>query len=443
MGLSGKTTLRSGLTVGAVLAAVTATVVTPGSVQAAEAAPVERWIVQLKDTVADPAKVAKEQTKAQGQRGQIRLGHVYNATADGVVLKGYALEATADQIESIRTDPQVAAVERDRKADQTDPRKRSTPPPPPQQQQAGHPGHGGIPHRGDPLLYGQWGLFRIGAVGGSHNRFFVPPAARVGVAVLDSGIDATHPDLRVAGSVNFSSAPTAKDSIPHGTHVAGIIQALNNSTGVESTAPGTRLWNVKVIDDDNTMLPSNLIAGLTWVVQNAKAKNIKVANLSLRLIGGDSPMVHQAVRVTTRSGVAVVAAAGNEGTTQLNYPAAYPEAISVAATTVFNQRADFSNYGADTVDIAAPGEGILSTWPSYPTPKPLNYGYDDGTSMAAPFVSGAAALCLTSGHCKGKTDSILRRLAEDSLPIAGTGTEFRHGLVQTACYWQRGLKCSK
>ncbi|MFH8281385.1 S8 family peptidase [Streptomyces antibioticus] len=432
--------LRSGLTACAALSALTATTIAPSPAQAADAAPVERWIVQLKDTVADPRKAAEEQIKGQGQRVESRLRHVYDATAGGVALKGYALEATAEQIEAIRADPQVAGVERDRTAHLTEPVKGTLPQI--QQERTGRPASGGVPYAGDPLLAGQWGLFRIGAVAGAHDGFVVPPAARVGVAVLDTGIDANHPDLRIAGSANFTGAPTADDFVAHGTHVAGIVQALNNTTGVESTAPGTRLWNVKVINDDGSMATSDLIAGLNWVAQNARANNIRVANLSLRA-EADNPLLHEAVQVVTRSGVAVVVAAGNDGTTQLNYPAAYPEVISVAATTVFNQKADFSNYGAATVDLAAPGQGILSTFPSHPTSKPLNYGYEDGTSMAAPFVSGTAALCLSSGHCKGDTDSVLRRLAEDSLPVAGTGTEFRYGLVQAACYWQRGLKCSR
>ncbi|KRD17984.1 MULTISPECIES: S8 family serine peptidase [unclassified Streptomyces] len=423
----------------AVLSAIAATAAVTGPAQAAEPAPAQRWIVQLKDTVTDPGKVAEEQTKGLARDGRSRLRHVYNAAADGLVLKGYALEATAEQIASIRADPQVAAVERDEQGSVPEPVAGPAPKPP--QQRTGRPGQGGVLHAGDPLLAGQWGLFRIGAVAGGERGFTLPSPARVGVAVLDTGIDVNHPDLRVAGSVNFSGAATADDFYGHGTHVAGIVQALNNSVGAEGAAPGTRLWNVKVIKDDGSLLNSDLIAGLNWLVQNAKAHNIRVANLSLRT--PDSLLLHQAIRLADRAGVTLVAAAGNDGTTAPNYPAAYPEAISVAATTVFNQKAGFSNHGASWVDIAAPGAGILSTLPTHPTPPGEDYGFEDGTSMATPFVSAATALCLTSGHCRGAVGDIRRTLGRDSLPIAGTGTEYRYGLVQVACYWQTALRCSR
>ncbi|MFF3376074.1 S8 family serine peptidase [Streptomyces sp. NPDC002680] len=422
-------------------AVVTATAVAaPGPAQAAAPpAPLERWLVQLKDTVADPAKVAEGHMRDRAPGGRSRLGHVYNASAGGVVLKGYALEATADQIRAIKADPQVMGVERDQKASLDDGLA----------QRAAKPRQDGVAYKGDSGLSAQWGLRRIGAVTGADGRLRVPAPARVGVAVLDSGVDFNHPDLRVAGNVNFTDTVDANDFFGHGTHVAGIVQALNNGIGVLGTAPGTSLWNLKVLNDAGSGTTEDVIEGLEWVAQNARARNIRVANMSLTF-ENDSALLHQAVRVATEAGVAVVAAAGNENTTQMKYPAAYPEAISVAATTVFDQRAGFSNYGASWVDIAAPGYGILSTFPTHPTPaqptpthpsNPEDYGNQDGTSMAAPFVSGAAALCLTSGRCRG-TDNVEATLGRDSLSIAGTGTEYRYGLLQATCYWQHTSKCS-
>ncbi|WP_160159293.1 S8 family serine peptidase [Streptomyces sp. SLBN-118] len=421
------------------LSAVIATTAVPGrarAVPAADAAAVERWIVVLKDSVADPGAVANQHAQSEG-KGRVR--HVYNAAAGGNALKGYALEATATQIQAIRADPRVASVERDQKVSLPKPLKGAAPRA--RRKLSGTPGSGGVRYAGDPLLAGQWGPFRIGTVGGADKGFTVPAPARVGVAELDSGVDFNHPDLRVAGSVNFSDAPTADDLLGHGTHVAGIIQALNNGIGVEGTAPGTKLWNVKVLGDDGTADFSDLVAGLDWVTRNAKAKNIRVANMSLTS-PVSSPALHEAVRVATRAGVTVSAAAGNESTNQPQYPAAYPEAIGVAATTVFNQRADFSNYGATWVDIAAPGTDILSTGPTHPNGFFLpEYAYLSGTSMATPFASGTIALCLTSGHCRGTTNDILATLGRDSLRISGTGTDYRYGLVQAACYWQHIPKC--
>ncbi|MDR6980927.1 subtilisin family serine protease [Streptomyces sp. 3330] len=439
VGRAGRIPLRSGLLVGAVLSALTAAAVVPGSAQAADPAPAERWIVQLKDTVADPGKVAEEQAKGQASDGGSRLRHVFDATVDGAALKGYALEATADQIAALRTDPQVASVEPDRLVSLPEPFPGSSVQAP--RRRTGEPGGGGVAYQGDPLLAGQWGLFRIGAVAGSDHGFRVPAAARVGVAVLDTGVDAAHPDLRVAGNANFSSSPGAEDFHGHGTHVAGIVQALNNGVGGEGAAPGTLLWNVKVLGDRGSGLFSDVIAGLNWVARNARAKNIRVANMSLGT-SADSPLVHQAVRLATRAGVAVVASAGNAGTTALNYPAAYPEVISVAATTVFDRRAPFSNHGAPWVDIAAPGADILSTLPTRATPLGEDHGFLSGTSMAAPFVTGAAALCLTSGHCHGNARDILRTLGRDARPVAGTGSDYRYGVVQVGCYWRNAARCA-
>ncbi|WP_159401279.1 S8 family serine peptidase [Streptomyces maremycinicus] len=435
----GKLPLRKGLIAGAALSVLTAAAVVPGSARAAEPASAGRWIVQLKDTVTDPGKVAEEQAKGQASDGGSRLRHVFDATVDGTALKGYALEATAEQIAAIRTDPQVASVEPDGQVSLPEPVAGSSPRVP--RQRAVAPGTGGVAHQGDPLLAGQWGLFRIGAVAGSEHGFRVPAAARVGVAVLDTGVDAGHPDLRVAGNVNFSASPSADDFAGHGTHVAGIVQALDNGIGAVGTAPGTRLWNVKVLGDNGSGLFSDLIAGLNWVARNARAKNIRVANLSLGT-ATDSPLVHQAVRLAAQAGVAVVASAGNTGTTAPNYPAAYPEAISVAATTVFDQRARFSNHGASWVDIAAPGSDILSTLPTRATSRGEDHGFLSGTSMAAPFVTGSAALCLTSGHCRGTARDILRTLGRDALPVAGTGSDYRYGLVQVGCYWRNAPRCA-
>lgn len=429
MGIFGRVPLRSSFAAGAVLSAVvTATaVVAPGPAQAAAPpAPLERWLVQLKDTVADPAKVAEGHMRDRAPGGRSRLGHVYNASAGGVVLKGYALEATAAQIRAIRSDPQVTSVERDQKVSPSD-----TP---------AKPRKDGVAYRGGPGVNAQWGLRRIGALAGTGNGLRVPAPARVGVAVLDTGVDFNHPDLRVAGNVNFTNSPDANDFRGHGTHVAGIVQALNNGFGVLGTAPDTRLWNVKVLPDAGLGNGSDVIEGLEWVAQNGLERNIRVANLSLS--SGDTALLRQAVQLATASGVAVVAAAGNANSTQPAYPAGYPETISVAATNVFDRRAHFSNYGASWVDIAAPGEGIFSTRPTHPTPDNAeNYGFENGTSMAAPFVSGAAALCLTSGRCRG-TDAVEETLGRDSLPLAGTGTEYRYGLLQVACYWQHTSKCA-
>jgi subtilisin family serine protease len=116
--------------------------------------------------------------------------------------------------------------------------------------------------------------------------------------------------------------------------------------------------------------------------------------------------------------------------------------LSVAATDENNNRADFSNYGASWVDIAAPGAWILSTGPNHENAMGLpEYAYLSGTSMATPFVSGTAALCLSSGRCRGTVHDVLARLGRDSLRVPGTGGDYRYGLIQATCYWQRVPQC--
>ncbi len=238
-----------------------------------------------------------------------------------------------------------------------------------------------------------------------------------------------HPDLpNVKGWVNFSSSPTADDRSGHGTHVAGIIGAANNGVGVVGVAPGTPLWSVKVFDDYGVSWLSQLIAGLEWVAENARAKGIKVANMSFGIRNVDYPAERDAIRLLIAAGVIPVAAAMNSGEATPWYPAAYPDVISVAATDESDQRAFFSNYGADWVDIAAPGLPILSTW--------VENGYAEnfGTSMAAPFVAGTVALCLTSHVCKDPSQ-VLPRIGQDSKNIPGVGVLYRYGLVQADRYW--------
>ncbi|MFP1629851.1 S8 family serine peptidase [Streptomyces sp. 5K101] len=403
----------------------------PGSAQAADVPPVRRWIVVLKNSVTDPGTLAR----AHAAPYRAKVGHVYDVAAGVQALKGYTIEATPEQIAAIRRDPRVHFVEPDRVGRLPKPPKSGT-------TATGHRpprrnGRSGVPFAGDPLRAEQWGLFRIGA--STETRVPAPP--RVSVANLDTGVDLGHPDLRVAGAINFSDDATVLDRNGHGTHVAGIIQAPNNGIGVVGAAQGVKLWSVKIIGEDHGATISNLAAGLLWVARNAKAKNIRIANIEF-VTPNDHPVLHQAVKVAAAAGVILVAAAGNDGITQRNYPAAYPEVLGVAAIDQDNQRAGFSSYGADWVEIAAPGVGIWSTGPTYPNDLFLHpYDVLSGTSMAAPFVAGTIALCLNSGDCKGDYRRVFDRIGRDSLPIPGTGTEYRYGLVQATCYWQNIPRC--
>jgi subtilisin family serine protease len=250
------------------------------------------------------------------------------------------------------------------------------------------------------------------------------PRVEVNVAVLDTGIDTSHPDLNVAGGASCTKGRGYDDHYGHGTHAAGIIGALDNNIGVVGVAPGARMYGVKVLDDDANGTTRELLCGIEWVTSTRTDSNprndIDVANLSLGGVGTDdghcgetdNDMLHQAVCKSVAAGVTYVVAAGNdhEDASRL-VPAAYNEVITVSALADADGRAggsggspscradeddtlaNFSNYGA-AVDIIAPGVCIYSTMPVDGTTLGDSGGYGTltGTSFAAPHVAGAAAL---------------------------------------------------
>jgi len=205
------------------------------------------------------------------------------------------------------------------------------------------------------------------------------------IAILDTGIDQQHEDLagKVVASVNFSDSPTASDLNGHGTHVAGIIAATtDNGIGGASVAPGCRLLNVKVADDNGRVWASSIAKGIVWAVDN----EAKVINISL-VVPNSSPALEQAIDYAWSKGIVLIAGAGNNIKSVPVYPAAYPEVIAVAAIDREGELWSKSNYG-DWVDAYAPGVEIYSTLPGN------NYGYQSGTSMATAYVSAVAASAL-------------------------------------------------
>lgn len=275
----------------------------------------------------------------------------------------------------------------------------------------------------DPYFSDQWGLNTIegqGAWDVTHG------ANDVDIAIIDTGIDGNHPDLgsKVVASVNCiidSSCPSvsAVDENGHGSHVAGIASAVtNNSVGVAGTSWEGRLISVKVLDDEGSGYYSWVANGIYWATDNGA----EVINLSL---GGrsSSTTLKNAINYAWDNGVVVVAAAGNNGSKRSFYPASYRKVIAVAATDKNDQKAYFSNYGR-WVDVAAPGVSILSTYKG-------NYSYSSGTSMAAPYVSGLAAL-LIGQHPTWNNGQIRNQIESTSDNISGTGFYWTHGRIN-AC----------
>lgn len=200
-----------------------------------------------------------------------------------------------------------------------------------------------------------------------------------------------------------------QDDYGHGTHVAGIAAAaLDNGIGIAGVAPHARVLPVKVLDQYGTAFYSDIALGISYAADNGA----RIINLSL---GGaeDSQTLRAAVDYARGKGALVVAATGNTGGAVL-YPAAYDPVLAVAATDQTDQIASFSNRGPQ-VDVAAPGAAIYSTWPWV-----TGYFTKSGTSMAAPHVSGVAALIWSQSPLSSNLD-VARLITSTAMDIATPG----------------------
>ena len=249
-------------------------------------------------------------------------------------------------------------------------------------------------------------------------------ANSVKVAVIDTGIDLKHPDLKdnIKGGYNaITPRFSANDNNGHGTHVAGIIAALDNTIGVVGVAPQMDLYSVKVLDKFGSGYLSDVIEGIDWSIAN----KVNIINMSL---GSPDNVLsfHDAVARAYNAGIVVVAAAGNSGQSVL-YPAAYPEVIAVSATNNNDGIADFSSRGPE-VDLSAPGVDIYSTY------KGSAYKTLSGTSMASPHVAGVAALLLSmpekcdfDGNGVCSPDEVLKKLTSTSIDFGDLGYDNLYG----------------
>lgn len=360
--------MRPRLLVVACIASLVSVLVTASGALAATAPrTMGNYIVVLKDGAGAPAALASQQTRTFGGK----VGFVY-----GSALKGYSASLPVANVAALRRDPRVAYVTTDRTLSiqaQTLP-------------------------TGINRIDGELSSTISGNGSGSVN---------VDVAVIDTGISTSHPDLNVVGG-RACNGTTFNDQNGHGSHVSGIIGARDDGNGVVGVAPGARLWAVRVLNASGSGSFSQIICGVDFVTANAST--IEVANMSLGGTGFDpgtgcatGDALHDAICRSVQAGVTYVVAAGNNNANAANtVPAAYNEVITVSALADFNgqpgggaaptcrsdvddTRANFSNFGAD-IDIMAPGVCILSDY--------LGTGFAtlSGTSMASPHVAGAAAL---------------------------------------------------
>lgn len=291
----------------------------------------------------------------------------------------------------------------------------------------------------DPaFLQQQWNLKMLGlettwnSTKGSQN---------VTVAVIDTGIIPDHPDLKgnITSGYDFidhDNDPTDTDpNFSHGTHVAGIIGAVsNNQEGIAGINWNIKIMPVRVIGPGGSGGYSALIAGIYWAVDN----DADIINLSLA--GSiDSTSLKEAVNYAVNHNVTIVAAAGNNGSSPILYPAQYPEVISVGAIGPTRKRAYYSNFGPN-LDIVAPGgdnsilghnyNTILST-AGYMTNNTPTYQYTwaQGTSMAAPHVAGLIALLYSRGINNPRQIEQLIKDTADDLGTAGKDNEYGAGLI--------------
>ncbi|MFZ5869922.1 MAG: S8 family peptidase [Actinomycetota bacterium] len=320
------------------------------------------YIVAL--DAADPAAVAAE----HGRRLGVSVDYVYRSA-----LRGYAARMSAQTARRLSEDGRVRAVTPDRTVQLT---AQTVPP----------------------------GIDRVDADVSSAASGDGKGSVDVDIAVIDTGIDAKHRDLTVAGGASCVGG-TFRDGIGHGTHVAGIAAARDNRTGVVGVAPGARLWAVRVFTSNGLGTLASVLCGVDWVTANAGT--IEVANMSLGAFAPEGSCtdggLHEAICASVDAGVTYVVAAGNDATNAAQFvPASYDEVITVSAVADFDGRpgglaaptcptghddtfAAFSNFGPD-VDLTAPGVCVLSTVPG------SGYATYSGTSMSSPHVAGAAAL---------------------------------------------------
>lgn len=238
----------------------------------------------------------------------------------------------------------------------------------------------------------------------------------VTVAVIDTGIS-KHGALveAVADWRNFSSDSDTLDTVGHGTHVAGIIAARSGlSKGI---APSSRLLSLKVLGHSGMGSNESVATAVRYAVE----AKVDLCCMSLGFTLPDD-RVHEAIRDAHAAGIIVVCAAGNDGGS-VNYPAAYRETIGVGAVDKNGNACQFSSRGKE-IAVAAPGEGITSTW--------LNQGYAtvSGTSMAAPFVAGALALYVSAAKREGKKidhSAVMQALEKTCRDVGDPGRDSLYG----------------
>ncbi|WPZ18139.1 S8 family serine peptidase [Geobacillus subterraneus] len=254
----------------------------------------------------------------------------------------------------------------------------------------------------------------------------------VKVAVVDTGIDANHPELKGKIIANYNVMnPLQKGAVDvHGTHVAGIITGeKDNGIGAHGVFPRAQIISIDVFN--RSFFSSDYI--VAEGILEAIRQKAQVINLSLGS-SVPSPIVEEAVQKALAANITVVAATGNSGTSMYEYPAAYEGVIGVGAVNADRELTDFSTYGP-SVDVVAPGENIYSS--VYDVDKQSTFAELSGTSMATPMVTATVAMLLSKNPKLTPYDIhyILNETASD-LGRKGYDLQYGHGLVNpVAALW--------
>lgn len=236
------------------------------------------------------------------------------------------------------------------------------------------------------------------------------------IAVIDTAIDVTHPDLQgvISGTFNFAEdayVPKAH----HGTGVAGVIAAQNNEKGVLGVAPDAKIVGIKVLNEDGSGSITNVVQGILKAIE----LKVDIINMSLGANTGTGAL-KAAVEKARDAGIHIICAAGNSGAdNDVCFPARYDQTVGVAATNQQQKVSVFSSRGWE-VDIAAPGERILTTWTNH------DYAKVSGTSFATPYVAGLYALFLQAGV--QINHELLKKTAID-IEEPGNDTKSGYGLI--------------
>jgi len=268
----------------------------------------------------------------------------------------------------------------------------------------------------DPLISSQWHHKKIN----SYEAWDVIKGSTKKIAILDTGVQLDHPDLKdslLPGTSFVPGVTSPNDDHGHGTHCAGLAAAIgDNGIGVSGVDGSAKIIPVKVLNAQGSGYTSDIIKGVTWAADNG------ADIISMSLGGGAFQQSFQdAINYAWGKNKIIVAAAGNNGSSSLTYPAAYNNVLAVAATDSNDGLAYFSNYGK-WVDIAAPGVSVYSTY------KNSGYTNMSGTSMATPVA--VSVLALTWGKQPNATNQqIVDRVLSTADQTSATGTSYQNGRV--------------